>query len=197
MLHQKLVVLTVAAFALASSIQAQEPGPCDSAPYVVFLGERTADLSAKGVNKASLLTVLPDGRFHLERRVQAAPGEAVVLTIFESTLTSEQLQRLRGILDSDNIKRLPAYERPKFGNVAMFQIFEAKIFRDPIIQHVGYGDWVEEGSDAAPNSAESKKAWGEARVKLSPLLEWMHALETSDQLKPVSDGASRLCSPHA
>src|SRR4051812_5814778 len=139
MFHQKFIILMVAVFALASSMQAQELGPCDSIPFLVSLGERTTDLSAKGVNKGSLLTVLADGRFHLERRVQAAPGETAVLTIFESTLTSEQLQRLRSILDSDNIKKLSPYERPKFGNVGVFQLFEAQISRDSIIQHVGYG----------------------------------------------------------
>src|SRR5580765_2269773 len=87
-----VLVLTFTVFGVArvtSATDQKEPLP-DSA-FVVTIGEATID-HQNAVTSTDCITVLPDGRFHLERRKQVAPNPTSSLNIYESSLDSTQLR---------------------------------------------------------------------------------------------------------
>ena len=103
-----LLALTVAVLTVAwvTSAAAQSHPPSDSAAFVVKIDETTID-HTKLVTSSDCILVLPDGRFHRERRKEALPNPTSSLDISESSLDSTQLQRLHNILKGEDINKLP------------------------------------------------------------------------------------------
>jgi hypothetical protein len=124
--------------------------------------------------------VLPDGRFHLERRKEIAPNPTSSLDVFESSLDSVQLEKLQDILKGESIKKLPDYTLPAFPMaVPWFATVKAKIARDGQIRTVGYWLWREGAANESPNSTpdNAKKVWRDSETALQPLVEWFHGVE--------------------
>jgi len=175
---------------------AQTLPQCDSTTFLLTIGERTTDMSPSGINNGDWMVVLPDGRFHLERRVQQLPSATNTLTVYESSLSVEQLHHLHDLLESDSLKKLSQYVQPAIPiDAPWYGLVEAKISRDTGIQHVGYWAWLGGKSGASPNSApdEVKKGWREAQSVLEPLLSWFHMFKASDDLKPMEKERASLC----
>jgi hypothetical protein len=164
-------------------------------PFLVSISEGTTDLSRNGVNVHDCILVQPDGRFHLERRMQQLPNPTATLDVFESSLDLAQLQVLRSTLNNDSIQRLPSYVLPAIPmSVPWFRGFHAKIARGTEVQSVGY--WVWRGGDPAtsPNSTpdSTKRDWHDSEVALRPLVEWFDGTKAL-KLGP-SAAKSTLCS---
>jgi hypothetical protein len=171
-----VAVLTVA---WATSAAAQSHPPSDSAAFVVKIDETTID-HTKLVTSSDCIRVLPDGRFHLERRKQALPNPTSSLDISESSLDSTQLQRLHNILEGEDINKLPEYVLPVFPITApWFGSFRTKISRGGQVRTVGYWLWQGGTPRASPNSTPDniKEIWKESEVALRPLVEWFHGIE--------------------
>jgi len=167
----------------------------DLSKFVVILNEGQTDISPRGINVRSCAVISPDGRFHLERRYQQLPKSSASLKVYESSLDSVQLQRLRAILDDEGVRKLPAFVWPSTPAVgAKFRGFEARIERGDQVQHVGYfvGSEVAPGKRLDPATDGIKKEWKEAVAALQPLFLWFQDLEASN-LEP-SGGESTLCS---
>jgi hypothetical protein len=163
-----------------TSVEAQNFARTDSPPFVVSVSEATID-NRNLVTATDCILVLPDGRFHLERRKEVAPNPTSSLSIFESSLDSMRLQQLHDILNDENVKRLPNYALPAFPMaVPWFSTFDAKIEQAGRIRKVGYWLWQGGTDETSPNSTPDsiKKVWKDSQVALQPLLEWFHGVET-------------------
>jgi hypothetical protein len=191
---QRLVLLSILAiayipFAFAQNIQS------DSVPFLVILREGATDLSARGLNLHQCALILPDGRFHLEQRVQRLPNSKASLKVFESSLDSAQFRKLQEILNDETVKELPPLVSPTSavgGN--QFGGFTAEVARGERVQSVGYfeaqGQTAEKSSDLAHSNR--KKGWEQSKAALRPLQQWFHGLQAAN-LEP-SRGESTLCS---
>jgi len=188
----------VLALALLSLIRSTPAIYAQSKPesirFLVAIGEATTDLSSLGTSRHTCILVMPNGRFHLESRVQHLPSSVAKAKIFDYSLDSQQLQRLRDILDDEKIRQLAAYQSPPMPMaVAWSRGFNANIERGTGIQNVGYWTWRGGTPTASPNSAPEsvKKTWQESEIALGPLIDWLHGIE-SLQLPP-SDAAFNSC----
>ena len=77
-----------------STAQDTRSGP---ARFLLILNEAQTDISPAGVNFSSCALILPDGRFHLERRMQQLPSHGATLKLYDSVLDSIQLRQLQEI----------------------------------------------------------------------------------------------------
>jgi hypothetical protein len=170
----------------------------ESIRFLVVLNEAQTDISPRGVNLSNCALILPDGRFHLERRVQQLPSHSATLEVFESSLDSLQFRQLQEILNDARVKELPAFLWPTTEMMgSKFQAFEARIARGDEVQRAGYfvrrGAPVGEAQNSTPSGV--RKEWEQSEAVLRPVLQWLRGLETST-LQP-SGGRSTLCSTDA
>ena len=78
-------------------------------PFIVRISEQWSTLNptAGPNNLSNCLTVMPDGRLHLElRRQEFFDGTVTAVTAYESALDSEAIGILRGILDDARVSTL-------------------------------------------------------------------------------------------
>lgn len=191
-----LVSIFVLAYSIGNTsvVMAQS----EAGRFLVLLYEKQTDISPRGLNLANCAIILPDGRFHLERRVQQLPRSSATLTIFESSLDSAQVQQLRTILDKAEIRQLTVYAQPQLPIGAPWtRAFNARIVRATGVQNVGYWTWRGGSPEAPPNSeTESvKKAWQQSENALRPLADWLHGIEGLRMIP--SDAKSTLCTADA
>lgn len=128
--------------------------------------EIDADLTLTGKSQASCLIVEQDGRFHLERGVQAAPGREAQLEVFESRLTETQLNNLLDIMNQAEIQKMPEFSpsppaSPKFS----ISIFDLN--RGANVQRLGY-------------VVDKQHTLGDAAKTLLPLAVWFHSVSNLD-----------------
>jgi len=108
-----LILLLVVAF-LPSAVSAQVGRPSDPQATPVRIDEGRFD-NEPGVTSSDCILVMPDGRFHVERRRQVLPSSTATLNIFESSLDSSQLQQLGDIVAEAEASRIPAYDSHPVG----------------------------------------------------------------------------------
>lgn len=160
-------------FAVPYALQGQDDPPCDSVEFIVALGEMTTDLSPRGLTTGDSLIVMPDGRFHLQRRLQQLPSKTATLKIFESSLSRDQLRALENILDELKKRDLPKYVLPTFPlDSPWFGMFEARIGG---AQNQKVGFWVDAKEGTVPE--ETRNVWRDSELALRPLLRWFHEVE--------------------
>jgi hypothetical protein len=168
--------------------------------FVARIGERLTDSSPHGTNVGVCVIILPDARFHLERRVQRLPGTEATLTVVESRLTSSQFRKLLAILDDKDIKLLPPYDAPMFPiNVPWFYVFSADIPRGQQNQRVGYWLWDDaEATTGSPTvtAGDTKAQWARSKMALAPLLQWLRAIEAITTVA-TPGASSTLCDTSA
>ena len=190
------ILLVLASTLAIAQDNAQEDRTCDAIEFLVIIGETTIEMMPNGVTAGDRIVVMPNGRFHLERRFQRLPTPSATLTIFESFLNQEQLRKLQTILDSAEVKTLPSYTLPAFPlNGPWFGAFDVRVTRDTEIQHVGFLVWQGGSKETSPNSMpeEVKKAWRDSQITLRPLVHWFHEIEAL-KLEPSRDAKSlSLC----
>ncbi len=177
-----IIVLTAAILTVTggSSTAARNNSQFDSSVLVVSINEAMID-NRNASSSTDCILVMPDGRFHLERRKEIAPNPTSSLSIFEASLDSTQLQQLHDILKREGIERLPDYALPVFPMaVPWFATFNAKIEQGGQTRKVGYWRWHGGTAETSPNStpANVKKTWKESEIALRPLVEWFHAIES-------------------
>jgi hypothetical protein len=188
-------VLILLALSYSTSGFAQQSTNQPEGGFLIQIRESQMDLSRNGVTFHECILVLPDGRFHFERRLQQLPATTASLNILDSSLDRQQLETLQGILNDENIKTLPRYEEPKIPMAAPWTSgFVTEIPRATQIQSLGYWLWRGGTPEASPNSTaeEVKKGWRESEGALRPLVKWFHGV-TSVKLEP-SSAKSTFCS---
>jgi hypothetical protein len=194
-LQAGLVSLLLLAFACAAVAFAQRL-QSDSNQFLVILHQGQTDISPRGRSVSNCALIFPDGRFHVERRVQQLPGSTAALEIFDSSLDSAQLQYLKTALDSEGIRRLPPYEQPILPmGVPWSYGFNARISRPTGVQNVGYWTWRDGVPAASPNSSPEnvKKGWRLSETELRPLVDWLRSIEHL-KLIPSEVRSDTLCS---
>ena len=172
-----IVVIALVPFSMSAK-QDSPPVPKSLAK----LHELGLDLSPRGITANSCISIQSDGHFHLELRLQQLPNTFATLHIYEASLNDFQLQRLRSLLDSQNIKDLGPYTPPVLPmGLSTFASFDAHIGREDQVQNFGYFVWDERlgNFDQSPQSTpESVKAqWRAAQTALVPLVQWFHEIE--------------------
>ncbi|HMH15320.1 MAG TPA: hypothetical protein VK578_19630 [Edaphobacter sp.] len=129
------------------------------------------------------IKVRSDGRFHLERRVQAAGTTSNSLGIYESILNPDSQSQLRDILGDLQSYKPPAYVPPSTPlSISTYQFFHVEFADGKDYRRAGYLAWNGFVSpDASPGSAppEDKKNWLQSERALEPLVQWIHNLESS------------------
>jgi hypothetical protein len=193
-LQAGLVSLVILAFTCAAVTFAQRL-QSDSNQFWVIVHEGQTDISPRGRSVSNCALIFPDGRFHVERRVQELPGSTAALKIFDSSLDSTQLQHLKTVLDSEGIRRLPPYEQPILPmGVPWSYGFNARITRPTGVQNVGYWTWRDGVSTASPNSSPEnvKKGWRLSETELRPLVDWLRSIEHL-KLVPSEGRSDTLC----
>jgi hypothetical protein len=174
----------------AASPQSQ-PAPA----FLVEVRKGTTDLSQQGISTHTCILVLPDGRFHLESRIQRLPSPAATLAAFDYSLDSTQLETLRAIIGAEEIRQLPAYSQPSQPiGVPWVHGFSARIARvTGVVQSIGYWVWRGGSPATSPNSAQEavKKGWRESETALQPLEAWLGSIEGL-KMTP-SDAKATMC----
>ena len=132
-----IILVLVAAFA-RSPLNAQDRSAFDpNAAFLISIAEGTFDNERVTIHSDCML-VLPDGRFHLERRKQLEASSTTTLDIYESALDSTHIQRLRGILRITSVKESLGYPLPIFPLTASwFSTFYAEIPKSRQVHKVG------------------------------------------------------------
>jgi hypothetical protein len=137
--------------------------------------------------------VMPDGRFYILLRRQEIMDGTGTAKGFEGSLNANSLRILRDLLDQESIRSAPKFDLPNTPFLSdEFQIFEARIDREAVVQRVGYFKWKGKGPD---NPDLTKKQWQESELALQPLVEWLRALKTyKDPVKrPTSSSHALRC----
>jgi hypothetical protein len=135
-----------------------------------------------GITVNSCITIQSDGRFHLERRLQQLPSQQVALHIYEATLDSFQLSRLKSMLDAQAVREASTYKTPEFPlGVPAVTALRLAIARADRVQTIGYFAWnPEPGTERfSPESTPEnvKEEWRSSRIALKPLVGWIHEVE--------------------
>jgi hypothetical protein len=171
-----------------------QDSPARGSTSWISIRKSITDLSANGVNLHDCIQVGTDGRFHFERRRQQLPQNHATLEVFESSLSAEQMQDLRNILDDKKIVDLPPFVQPPIPMIAtVYLLFQAKITRDGEVRNVGYLSWQGGPPNASPNSAASdvKKGWLQSEEILKPLSGWFAKIEA--QKLDATNSPSTFC----
>lgn len=149
---------------------------------------------SSGISNRYCLVVYKDGRFHLERRVQQSPNPTNTLLLVDSRLNANQLRSLQETLSALSFSTLPAYKVPSIPMViSSFTLFSASITKNGVNHKVGYIDWQDKDRVGSPNTSSdgTKQGWLASKVGLSPLVLWVHQLESSKLLP--SGAESNAC----
>jgi hypothetical protein len=117
------------------------------------------------------------------------------LHIYEGSLNDFQLQRLKGLLDSQNIKDLGPFTPPVLPIVGLstFASFEAHVAREDQVQKVGYFVWDERLGKFDQSILDSaKERWRTTQTALVPLVQWFHEIEGM-KWPEVSESSFNFC----
>jgi hypothetical protein len=194
--YSAMILVLVVASARRPLNAQDRPAFDPNAAFLISIAEGTVDNESVTTHSDCIL-VLPDGRFHLERRKQVEASPTTTLDIYESALDSTHIQRLRGILRITSAKESLGYPLPIFPmSASWFSTFNAKIPKNGQVHTVGYWKWRGGTAETSPNSTPEniKKKWGELEIGLRPLAEWFHEIVALEKFPTNSD--STLCSPN-
>ena len=186
-----LVVIT----SFAVSLTAQQPKAVEKGFLVrMFERELTLQPTAGPNNVGNCMIVFRNGKFHLELRRQEFFDGHATLAVYESSLSEQELQSLRKILENQEVKQLPPFVQPKPPvDSHGYQIFRADILRGSNNQSAGYFNW----NAQPPANAESEKEhWKQSELALKPLVEWFHGIKsfkTSDWRRISPDAHGGVC----
>jgi hypothetical protein len=187
-------ILRIIFVGIAGYVAAQTGKPAPH-PFLLrmFEHEMTLQPVAGPNNVENCIVVFPDGHFHLELRRQEFFDGKATLAVYESSLNPQGLERLQMILDSEDIKRLPAFVQPvpPFDPQGWHGL-SGKIMRASGVQVIGYFDWQGKGPG---NSDSDKREWQESQVALKPLVEWFHSVKSfkTPNWRQVSRKKGNLC----
>jgi hypothetical protein len=120
------------------------------------------------------LVVTSTGHVHLELRRQEFFDGRAVLTAYEGKLTDEELQRLRALLNTADVRSLRQFVAPDTVLAETMHVVVADIWRGTERQRIGYFEWT----GAAPtNAATVGDAWSQAAVAMQQLVTFFRALK--------------------
>ncbi len=152
-------------------------------------------------NSLSCLIVYSDGKYVLEKRDEQTVGKPKVKSA-QGTLDAGDLQQLRGILDTENFKKIVSPQPPDMPNNATIREIEsidAEIDRGGTPQHlttvkerlkIGVTEFggITNGMDTyIDNAAPFQKT-------LNPLMKWFDGLEKKSK-SDLKDSKPQYCSP--
>jgi hypothetical protein len=187
------LVLTLAAL-FPVVVGAQTNSRPNAKAFIVTISEARVD-NEHGVTSTDCLLVRLDGRLHLERRRQAPVSPTAMVKIFESSLDASQLERLQGIVKSEETSRLPEYEKQSvfFQNASWFSSVAVDVSTGEATRRFGYWLW-DERNPGPGVPADVRKQWQDVETGLRPMVEWFHGIVALNL--PPSASAPTQCSPN-
>jgi hypothetical protein len=145
-------------------------------------------------NIENCVDVRRDGHFHIELRRQEFMDGRATLHVYDGVLNTKSVQILKGLLDADAVRQLPAYKSPKFPPLQedWIESFRVTVSRGGKTQDVGYFIFKAQGQDSP---ASGGNEWQEPQTALQPLVEWFRALKTykNPAKRPISNSKSTVC----
>ncbi|HKO19384.1 MAG TPA: hypothetical protein VJU82_10915 [Acidobacteriaceae bacterium] len=153
-----------------------------------------AELVPHGTTGGLCAVIWPDGKLHAESRRQTLRSTHAAIQVYDSVLDAEQLAVLTQLLDPDKVMRVLPFARPHLPlQVAAYYMFTADIRRPVGMQHVGFLQFGQNGSNGDnPLVIDDARASDrELRPVLLPLLDWMEA--TVDQVDANPQGKVNFC----
>jgi hypothetical protein len=145
--------------------------------FVVTIGETTAD-NQHGVMTSDCAVVLPNGRFHVERRKQVSPSPTASVRVFESTLDSSQFDNLRRIVQTAGTSEAREYVAPPASlDVPWFTTVVVTVEASGQVRKSGYWKWRGETPELYKTRDDIRRGWQESEKKLQPIIEWFHRIE--------------------
>ena len=147
-------------------------------------------------NDNSCLVVYPDGAYHLERRRQEAHHSYNGLTVYESRLSSDDLEALKRDLDVLSHKGLAEYQSPALPmTISTYQLMTVELTTNSITHNFGYLEWTDKDKAGPPNNSpdEVKRSWRNTEVALQPLRRFTEGLLERAASSNVEQSKANLC----
>jgi hypothetical protein len=152
-------------------------------------------------NSLSCLVVYGDGKFALEKRDEATVGKPKIKTA-EGSLSADDLQHLKAILDDEALKKLvtpKALTPPENGVIREAESIDAEIDRAGTVQHfTTTRERVKMGATetgGATNGMDTYLDNGAPLQKtMKPLLKWFEDLEKKNK-SAFKDSKPQYCKP--
>ncbi len=144
-------------------------------------------------NSLSCLVVYGDGKFVMERREESTVGKPKVKTA-EGSLSADDLQRLKGILDEENLKRITSPKPPEFPDNAV-SVREIESI-DAQIGSTQHFTTIKERLKTNEASGMDKFIDNGAPYQktLSPMMKWFEGLEKKNKSE-FKDSKPQYCAP--
>jgi hypothetical protein len=156
-------------------------------------------------NSASCALIYNDGRYVLEKRDEQTVGKPKVKTA-EGTLSPDDLQQLKSMLDSDELKQIklkPLEPPPGAQMLREAEMFDVQIAREAAMQHfvtmkarfksqaIGTSDVSSAPSTGLDTYLDNASSYKKA---LSPLMKWFDGLEKKSK-SSFKDAKPQYCMP--
>jgi hypothetical protein len=147
-------------------------------------------------NSLACLLVYGDGKFVMEKRDESTVGKPKVKTA-EGTLSGDDLQRLKSLLDDDGLKKITSPKPPELPDNAVsireIESIDAQIDRTGSAQHF---TTIKERLKTNESSGMDKFIDNGAPFQktLNPLLKWFEGLEKKSK-SDFKDAKPQYCSP--
>jgi hypothetical protein len=156
-------------------------------------------------NSLSCLVVYGDGRYVLEKREEQTLGKPKVKTA-DGTLSADDLQRLKAILNDDELKKVTSPKMPEQPSdaeaIRELESLDAEIDRAGSTQHfTTVRERVKTGASGLSNTASASTGMdvyldnGTSYKKtLTPLLKWLESLEKKSKSE-LKESKPQYCAP--
>ncbi len=152
-------------------------------------------------NSLSCLVVYGDGKFVLEKREEMTVGKPKVKSA-EGTLSADDLQHLKSILDDDGLKKIVSPKPPVYpdnSSLREIESVDAEINHGGTLQHIttmkvrlkmhaSETGGATTGMDTYLDNASS------FQKTLNPLLKWFDSLEKKSK-SDFKDSKAQYCAP--
>ncbi|WP_433975622.1 hypothetical protein [Tunturiibacter lichenicola] len=186
-------IASLIGFLLFSTVTAR-PQRSDDQTVLLKIGWTNIELSQPSrVTLSGCLLVLSDGSFHMEKRSQVLPERTATLKILEGVETTEQLSKMKALLEDKIVVNLPDYQFPAPPLASSsIEAVKAEIFRGKTVQKIRYAIWKDQDKNDSVDGKESADKQVEVKAALFPLLQWKDSLQGTeiDDPDPQSLGCS-------
>jgi hypothetical protein len=166
----------------------------DLAPFVMRI---SLEHVANGGASRTCATVYPDLRYHLERSEQHGSFQGKP-RVYESTITPEQLDTLRRLLDAAELKSLEHNDMPERIAVQEADFTILSVLRDSGVQNLAFASYFgirNDRRDTSKNAAASRYATDEDVKVVKPVRQWVKEAIESRKVAETKGATATDCVP--
>ena len=164
------------------------------APFVMRI---SLEHVANGYVTRTCATVYPDLHYHLERGEQK-PSFQAKPRVFESSVTAEQLNELRRLLDTPELKAMEHTNLPNGMAVREADFTVLSIARGEGIQNLAFSSYFgiqNDRRDTKRNAANSRYSTDEDVKAIKPVRKWVKDAIESRKASEIKNAVATDCVP--